>query len=145
MAVSINEFARRWNNLKSFVVSDIDRIADDNSALIEEMQRKRLSKGKNIEGKTIQRGYSPGYAKRRKKKGLQTNYVDLNFTGEFYESLELTETNPGEYTTISYAEHAKYILDKYIGVLGLDKEDSKKLKGLMLIELNNSIKRYLVG
>ena len=145
MAVTIEEFSRRWTNLPRFVIKDIDRLANEKSAIIEEMQRKRLAKGKSIEGKTIQKGYSPGYAKRREKHGLQTNYVDLNFTGEFYESLELTETKPGEFTTISYVDYARYILDRYIGVLGLDKKDSKELKDIMLKDLNESVKKYLVG
>jgi len=146
MAVTIDEFARRWDGLKDFILHDISRITKEKAAIVEEMQRKRLAKGKSTEGKTIQKGYSPGYAKRRKKRGLQTNYVDLNFTGEFYESLEIKElAEVGEFETISYVDYSKYILDRYIGVLGINKEDGKKLKEIINQELNKSVKRYLVG
>jgi len=41
--------------------------------------------------KIMQRGYSKNYGKRRKKKGLQTKYVDLHFTGKFHKSLDFSE------------------------------------------------------
>jgi len=146
MAVTLEEFARRFSNVKTFISEEIDRIVNKKASVVEEMQRRRLAKGKDIEKRTIQKGYSPGYAKRRKKRGLQTNYVDLNFTGEFYESLELKETpEPGEFQTVSYVDYAKYILDRYTSVLGISVDDSKKLKQIVLGELNKSVKRYLVG
>jgi hypothetical protein len=41
------------------------------------------SEGKDANGTPLKNGraYSPAYAKQRQKKGLQTNYVDLQFTG----------------------------------------------------------------
>jgi len=146
MAVTLEVFAQRFASLKDFTIQEMNRILKEKHALVEEMQRKRLSQGKNVKDKTIQKGYSPGYAKRRKKRGLQTNYVDLNFTGEFYESLELKELpTPGEFETVSYVDHAKYILDRYIGVLGINPEDIKLLRKIIIDELNKSVKKYLVG
>ena len=146
MAVTLEVFAQRFASLKEFITKEMSRIMNEKSALIEEMQRRRLSKGKNIKDKTIQKGYSPGYAKRRKNRGLQTNYVDLNFTGEFYESLEIKELpTEGEFQTVSYVDYAKYIVDKYVDVLGVNESDAKRIKKIITDELSKTIKQYLVG
>lgn len=42
--------------------------------------------GKKTDGSEIQSFYSKGYASKRSKKGLQTNFVDLTFTGDMMDS-----------------------------------------------------------
>lgn len=43
--------------------------------------------GLKTDGSPIQSSYSDGYAKRRGKKGLQTEFVDLTFMGDMMDSL----------------------------------------------------------
>lgn len=43
--------------------------------------------GLKTDGSPIQSSYSDGYGKRRSKKGLQTEFVDLTFTGDMMDSL----------------------------------------------------------
>jgi len=146
MAVTIGEFYRRLDGLKGFILREIGEIMERNASVTEEMQRKRLSEGKNIREKIIQKGYSPGYAKQRKRRGLQTNYVDLNFTGEFYKSLELVpEADFGSFDIISDVDYAPHIFNRYAEIMGLNKGQIKELKSIVLKELKPAIRKYLVG
>jgi len=142
--MDIEVFIRKLRNLQHFVNVEGNRIAMKEAPLIESMQRKRLSKGKTTENKTIQKGYSPGYAKRRKKKGLQTNYVDLNFSGEFYESLQVTEEpNYGSFDIVSDVDYARFLFDKHEDIVGLNKKDAHTLKKVIIERLEKSLRNYL--
>lgn len=143
--ISIDEFSVRLDKIKEFVSEDIDRIMIEGSQIVEDMQRGQLAKGKNIEEETIQSGYSPGYAKRRKTKGLQTKFVDLKFTGEFYESLDLTPIEKqGEFNIISFVDYYPYLVKRYPAIIGLSEKNLKLLKELIIKQLNVSIKKYLL-
>ena len=146
MSVTIDTFYRRLDGLKDFILREIGEIMMRNASVTEEMQRQRLSKGKNISDKIIQKGYSPGYTKTRKRRGLQTNYVDLNFTGEFYQSLDMVpEGDFGKFDIISDVEYAPYIFNRYANIMGLNKAQTKELKDIVLKELKPAIRKYLVG
>lgn len=144
--MDIEVFIQKLRNLQNFANIEGNRLILDNAGLIESMQIKRLGRGKTKENKYIQKGYSPGYAKRRKKKGLQTNYVDLNFTGEFYESLQVTEEpNFGSFDIISDVDYAPHLFKKYEDITGLSEANAKKLKKVLVTGLEKSIKNYLFG
>jgi len=146
MSRSLREFAQKVHGLRDFIIQEVQKTMIENADAIEEIQRKRLSRGKNIEERTIQKGYSPGYAKTRKRKGLQTNYVDLNFTGEFYQSLDMVpEGDFGKFDIISDVEYAPYIFNRYANIMGLNKAQTKELKDIVLKELKPAIRKYLVG
>jgi len=143
--IAIDEFSVRLDGLKEFVIGDIDRIMVENNNFVEDLQRSQLEVGKNIEEKTIQQGYSPGYAKRRQRKGLQTKFVDLKFTGEFYKSLELTPIEKqGEFNIISFVDYYPYLIKRYPAIIGLSEKNLEKLKELLVKSLNVSIKKYLL-
>ena len=144
MSRSLKEFAQRVHGLRDFITEEVQRTMIENSDVIEEIQRKRLSQGKNIEDRTIQKGYSPGYAKTRKSKGLQTNYVDLNFTGEFYQSLDMVEEGSfGKFDIISDVDYAKYIYGRFPSIMGLTKNEAEEVKKILLKGLKEKIIKYL--
>ena len=146
MPVTIDRFVKKVDSLKEFIIQEVNRIMLKLGPQIEEMQRKRLSEGKNIKDKTIQKGYSEGYARRRKKKGLQTNYVDLNFTGEFYRSLDMVaEADFGKFDIISDVDYARYIFARFPQISGLSQKDAKTIKNLIIKELQQSVRKYLVA
>jgi len=142
--MDIEVFIQKLQNLQSFVTREGNRLIVKNSDLIESMQTKRLARGKTQKEQYIQKGYSEGYAKKRKKKGLQTNFVDLNFSGEFYESLQVTEEPDfGSFDIISDVDYARHIFKKYEDITGLSKTNAKRLKTVLVKELENSIRNYL--
>ena len=144
MSGSLREFAQRVRGLRDFITQEVQKTMIENADVIEEIQRKRLSRGKNIEDRTIQKGYSPGYAKTRKSKGLQTNYVDLNFTGEFYQSLDMVpEGDFGKFDIISDVDYAKYIYGRFPAIMGLTKNEADEVKKILLKGLKEKIIKYL--
>lgn len=57
--------------------------------------KKRTEEGKDVNHKKF-KGYSDSYRKRRKKRGRQTERVDLNFTGRMMASLARGDTRKDE-------------------------------------------------
>ena len=103
-----------------------------------------LMKGYNIEGKTIQKGYSAPYGKRRKKAGLQTSFVDLYFTGKFQKSTKPVKVVEG-LDMNSDADYEKYLRNNYEGIRGLNAENAEKMANMIADELAPIIKKYLVS
>lgn len=99
----------------------------------------QLADGETMSGATIQDSYSPSYARRRKKQGLQTNYVDLYFTGEFYEGLKVVDSG-SEYYLESDVEYFDHIMNRYGGILGLQKDNMKLLKQRIIFEILKDFK-----
>ena len=97
--------------------------------------RKQLSFGENSDSEDIQIGYSFMWGSRRAEEGLQTDFVDLNFTGNFYKSLETMEVGD-EYFLDSIVPYASEINDRYPKILGLQ-EDNLNL-------IVNNIKKEIV-
>ena len=138
-------FVKRIATLEEFVGQKINERVLKNKNRIENIQRKRLKSGKNVAEETMQKGYSPGYAKKRKKSGLQTNYVDLNFTGEFYQSLDLVEeADYGKFDVISDVSYAPFIMEKYGKIVGLTDTEAETIKKIITKGLKKEIKKYLL-
>ena len=87
-----------------------------------DLVRSQLSEGINSQGNDIQIGYSNMWAEERFKRGLQTDFVDLNFSGRFYKSLETIEVGD-EYFLDSNVPYASDIFDRYPNILGLTNEN----------------------
>ena len=80
--------------------------------------------GKNVEGRVMQTGYSPAYAKKRKKAGLQTGFVDLRFTGKYQDRKKGVKVKEG-INLISDVDYEKYLRGNFPDHVGLNKRDSE--------------------
>jgi len=82
-------------------------------------------KGEDAKGEHIG-NYSAGYKRIRIKRGLQTEHVDLHFTGKFQATLEII-TNDKEFIIKSNVDYANAITKRYgKDVLGIKEENLKQ-------------------
>lgn len=102
-----------------------------------------LLKGLNTKGQIMQRGYSIGYAKKRKKAGLQTAFVDLYFTGKFQNSSKGVKVVEGLDIT-SDAKYEKYLRKNYPDIRGLNSQQADEQAEKIADELAVELKKYLV-
>ena len=92
--------------------------------------------------------YSPAYAKKRAKKGFQTNHIDLTYTGQMWRGTRVTDSSPsGNRYEVSVAggnpdAQAKlnYVSDRYGDVLQTSSSEEKKLSQFIDDRLNELIK-----
>ena len=61
-----------------------------NTDLLETLNTQQLAKGEYADGTSIQDGYSDMWQRERVINGKQVAFVDLNYSGDFYESIEAT-------------------------------------------------------
>jgi hypothetical protein len=144
MGVMFEEFVERVKALEYMVKKIASELLFKRSQQIVKMNRTQLMQGKNIEEKTIQEGYSKPYAKKRQKKGLQTRFVDLYFTGKFQKGLKGVKNIEG-LDIESSAEYEKYLRGNYPGIMGLNKQDAELIAQAIAEELAKQLKKYLVA
>lgn len=108
------------------------------------MANKQLLEGVNIQGKIMQKGYSPGYGKLRKKKGLQTSYVDLKFTGEYQKTKKMViDAQLRGIDIISNADYEMYLRKNFPDHVGLTEPNAKIIEKPIADDVAVLIDRYL--
>lgn len=141
--VDLKEFIKRLNGLEYFARKVATELLFKKGQEIVQANNAELIKGLNTEGKIIQTGYSKGYAKKRKKAGLQTSYVDLYFTGKFQSSSKPVKVVEG-LDIESGVKYEKYLRERYENIRGLNVKQSEQYVAKIADELVIELKKYLV-
>jgi hypothetical protein len=142
--VTFDEFVRRFSGLKAFVEKKAQEIIMSRGEEIVQMVRDQHLKGVNIHGKKMQTGYSPGYSRRRRKKGLQVRYVDLHFTGKMHRGLKVIPVKEGV-DVRSEEPYEWYVRANFPESFGLTRENANDVSEALANLLAPEIKKYLVA
>ena len=102
----------------------------------------QLLKGINTEGETMQKGYSLQYGKRRKKKGLQTGFVDLKFSGKYQSTKKLIAYDYGV-DIRSAADYEAHLRANFPDHVGLTEPNAEIIGKKMESEIVVLIENYL--
>lgn len=104
-------------------------IVEAKPALIE-ANREQLKKGLLTDGGRIGSYKSNNYIRKRQKKGLQTAYVDLKYTGTLYSQIDayVTKSNTVMFSRVEYAVHMEdYYATKSAHIFGLTDENVQNI------------------
>ena len=142
--VTLDTFANRVSGLRKFLLKRGQEILISRQAEVVKMVREQHHAGVNKLGKQMQSGYSSGYGKRRKKRGLQTKFVDLHFSGKYHKGLRL-EPVRGGVDVQSPEPYAWYLRGNFPNMAGLTKENADVVAEILANILAPEIKKYLVG
>ena len=111
--MTIAEASNRMTTVMQGLEQAINDSVDNSLPEIANMNREQLTKGLTSDGKEIgdkppfnYAGYYDSYAEYRDKMGLQTDFIDLNITGKFYESI-FAKRNNEKITIFSNDDPAK--------------------------------------
>lgn len=122
------------------------KVGSDAKVLI---QQRIQQEGQNASGGRTP-DYSPLYKKKRQKKGLQTNYMDLTYTGEMFRSIGLTEKKTKDEVIVSVAGRDEFTQnkinwnsEKHFEVLKLSKQEEAILQESFDNELYDVCLTYL--
>lgn len=140
--VEWDTFIKRVNGLAEYVQKQSAELLFKQSKEIVELNNSQLMRGKGKSGETMQTGYSSGYSKLRKKKGLQTSFVDLNFTGKYQNTRKGVKVEKG-LNIQSDVDYEKYLRGNFPDHVGLTSGNSEIIKELLVPELTVMIKKYL--
>jgi len=142
--VTFQTFANRFAKLRAYVESEGQKILKRNEKMLVEMQTEQHHAGLNKKSEQMQGGYSTGYSKRRKKKGLQTSFVDLHFSGKYHKGLKVTPAKGGV-DIRSNVDYEQYLRKNFPGEAGLTGVNAEAVAELVAKELAVKIKKFLVG
>ncbi len=114
-----------------------DEVMNDN--LIDLVQGQMLD-GENGDGQAIGT-YAPSTVMARNRRGLQTNYIDLFFTGDFFQGMDVIDSGDS-YSVFSSVSYAEDLDIRYPMIFGVQDENKKLLKDSIIF---NTIKRLKNG
>jgi len=141
--ISFKEFVRRFGGLKKFIEKEVKKILKEHEKEIVDMIVRQQHEGIGSDGQKLQTGYSKGYAKRRKKKGLQTGYVDLHFTGKMHKGMKVLSV-PGGVDIRSKEPYEYYVRANFPKGFSTTPENAKLIGDFIAAQLAIRMKIYLV-
>ena len=115
----------------------------------EQLSGKQQGVGVTSIGEPIGKYKSSSYKKKRAKEGLQVQFIDLKFKGDFYKGLILTMVSgfdKGRGTAVWRfdAKDKEFLEKKYPSILGLTEESMEEMTEAMFDDLYVALKRYFV-
>jgi len=142
--VSFEEFVKRFGKLKKFIEKETKKILKTYEKEIVQMIIDQQHEGIGSDGQKLQTGYSTGYAKRRKKKGLQTKFVDLHFTGTMHKGMKIVPVKDGV-DVRSKEPYEYYVRANFPKGFSTTKENAVIIGNWIAEKLAVEMKKYLVG
>ena len=140
--MEIKVFIKRIEGLKAYLISKSGELLMKHEREIVELNNAQLMEGKNADNKLMQKGYSPGYGKRRKKAGLQTSFVDLRFTGKYQDTRKGEKVKDGM-NIVSGVDYEKYLRGNFPKHSGLTDPNAEKVGELLMKDIAVLINKYL--
>ena len=115
----------------------------------EQLSGKQQGVGVNTDDYQLGKYRNPAYKKKRSKKGLQIEFIDLKFSGDFYKGLILTmKQGFGRGNGVAVwefgAKDKEFLEKKYPKILGLTEMSLVELTDAIIDDLYLALKRYFV-
>jgi hypothetical protein len=142
--VTLQKFIKNVDGLEKFARKTANELLFKRGKEIVDINNAELLKGKNVNNKFMQLGYSAGYARKRIKKGLQTKFVDLSFTGKYQKSRKAVKAEEG-LNIESDADYEKYLRGNFPEHVGLNEKEAEKIAVKISEQLAIQIKKFLVS
>jgi hypothetical protein len=141
--VTFEQFKKKFDTLPTWLPKEGAKVVMKQKTKIVELNNSQLLSGKNIDNEIMQSGYSTAYGRRRQKKGLQTAFVDLKFTGKYQDSRKAVKA-AGGVNIQSGVDYEKYLRGNFEGHVGLTEENAEVIAEAALNDIAKMIKNYLI-
>ena len=142
--MTIEQLNRKLNNIESKIRSLVTASIRRNQKEIIRRNQEQLLDGKDSNDKKLGNYKDPDWIRKRKKKGRQVEYVDLNFEGDFQKSMFVKFDTVGMSLGLDATDKKKDILIHHWGedILGLNDENFDWLLDVIVEDLFNGLKAY---
>lgn len=146
----------RVKSLRTGINNSIMQSIEKNRPAWEQMQRDRISEGKNTQEKDLSYNkprrsplndtgaYTRQYSRTRSKEGLQTRVVDLKRTGNYQNQIKAKGTK-GKVYFESNDEKEKFIEANYDKVLGFTPEEKKEVFRMVGEDIKLTVRKAFLG
>ena len=110
-----------------------------------DLNREQWKEGITSMGADMMPPYSPGYARVRRREGLQTDHIDLNRTGALYGGYTIDQEGSIMHLS-SDVDYEKYVSGRYGDkIYGLTDESMEKYREVVRPVLMASVKEQFYG
>ena len=139
----LNDLQIQLKGFPQFLSRVTDEFVNANSVKIVDANRQQMQRdGEDIEGNKLGQ-YAPSTVKARRAKGLQTNFIDLKFTGEFSKSINQKKVKPLTHQISSNDPvFIDYLLPRFGQVIGLNEKNESEFDSGFKNELTKQMGNY---
>lgn len=118
------EVIRRFQTLSQHIDEDVVLSLEETKADFIRLNEDQWKEGIRRDGLPITpEPYSAAYGKLRRKKGLQTDFIDLYSTGAFYKNVFVASIDNDLIKFRSDVPYEKFLTKRYDKIWGLDPEN----------------------
>lgn len=140
---SVEALIAKLDELPEFVQDISNNSIEDNSENILDLNRSQmLVSGIDSEGDSLGE-YSAFTVQKRKDKGLQTEFIDLRYTGEFQDSLILQQDKDAYFIGALDPKWQDEIQPRWPDALGLTEDSESKVTEILTNEIDIKVDRFL--
>lgn len=143
MPGTVKDLIKKLDGLEEYVSRTVDfAIIENDDDILDLNKAQMLVAGIDSQGNQLGE-YTPFSAKARKRKGLQTDYIDLRFTGNFQDRMKLKRTGKNKFEMNSDDEKWEVKLSpRWPEAIGLTDDNEERLTGLIIKVLDTNLDKY---
>jgi len=123
---SVEELIEQLKQLPETVERAVDKAIIDDSFEIEEINRQQLLSGFDAEGNPLGE-YKESTKRIRRSRGLQTDFIDLRFTGKFQKSLTTEKSGDDYYLTATDPKWEDKLTQRWPDAVGIQEANEDKV------------------
>lgn len=137
----VEDLIRKLKGLPEFLRQRSNVAMYELSQGIVDMNKQQLLAGVDSMGDSLG-NYSPSTVTIRKAKGLQTDHIDLRFTGEFQGSLNIEKKGDAFVETARDPKWNELLEPRWPDALGLTDSNEEKLTEQIIKKLDTDLNNY---
>ena len=130
---TIEDLLRDLRQLPETVQEGVDRALIGDSVDVADINRDQLSKGLDINNNPFGT-YAESTKKIRSKRGLQTGFIDLDFTGRSKRSIDVKKKNNSRYNVVS---NPQWDQQRFPDAIGIPKDGEDELTNIITLNIES--------
>lgn len=150
MAGTIDELIEKLQSLQAFVASVAEnKIEADEQDILDLNRAQMIVAGIDSSNKQLGE-YAPLSVKLRKERGLQTDYIDLRFTGEFQDKMYMDKVGELQYELNSSDPKWEQGVDgnrslqaQWPNAIGLNDDNEERVSDMIINDIDKNIDKFL--
>jgi hypothetical protein len=133
---TIEDLYRDIKGLKATLEDAVERGIIGDGFDIAEINREQLNSGLDANGERLG-SYTETTKKIRQKRGLQTEFIDLNFTGHSQKTIT-TEKNGSSYALTA---NPRWDEDRFKDAIGISEDNEQKVTDIIILNIESELDR----
>jgi hypothetical protein len=123
---TVEDLIQQLKDLPETVQRGVDKAVIDDQYEIAEINREQLLSGIDAEGNPLGE-YRESTKAARRRRGLQTDYIDLKFTGKFQRSFEIDKKGDDYSLTAKDPKWEDKLMQRWPDAIGIQKENEDRV------------------